>query len=139
MLHQAVERVRMFFGGSMQNIYLEILEATKYIGAWAIDCEKHFNEFFHGDGSYGVAQIEDLAGLNFSNIRCVIETGLGIARNDKKQAQEFNLGQCMILLKSIEKAIEQRHALNLYESFWELHMLCECAAEEEFYLYSVAP
>lgn len=122
----------------MQTIYSEILEATKNIGHWAIDCENHFDEFFHGDGSYGRSQIEDFAEISFSNIRCVIEVGLGVARNEIKRARESNLGQCLILLKSIEKAIERRDCLGLYESFWELHMLCECAAEEEFYLYSVA-
>jgi len=120
---------------SQQNVYAEILEATNDIQSWALDCESNFDAFFGSDGAYGEAKMGPLQSLNFQNIRCIIETELGNARNSNKLVRQNHLGQCLMILKSIAKAIEQNHALHLYESFWELHLICECAYEEESYLY----
>jgi hypothetical protein len=125
----------MFLGGVMQNIYSEILKATKHIQVWAEDCESNFNEFFYGQNHYGQKQMKDLDQLKLQDIRCAIEIGLDQARNNNLQTRQHYLGQCLIVFKSVEKAIQQLSAIDLYESFWELHMLCECAAEEEFYLH----
>jgi len=118
-----------------ENVYAKILEATNDIQSWALDCESNFDAFFGSDGSYGEARMGHLQALNFQNIRCIVEAELGNARNSNKLVRQNHLGQCLMILKSIAKAIEKNHGLRLYESFWELHLICECAYEEESYLY----